>query len=302
MISIMSKKWARSAASAGGSSPRWARSAGSQRPARRPASAKAQDSLAEERRHFRRPAAGRWTASSSIPRSGKHPGVILWPDIAGLRERPKAMARRLAGAGLCGASSPTPITAAWPAQQFADFEDFAQRRRLPEGRPVDGEEARPKRSWRRQGSGRLARRRRTRSIPRKGIGTQGYCMTGGWTHHDRGGGARTGSRRHAASMAPGWSATIRHAPVNLLDDLAPDAQALIASPERRRARADRQGQAARGGREGRRSTLEIEVYDGDHGWTVLDSPVYDEARGRARLGQPAGDLQGGALSSGAQTK
>ena len=33
------------------------------------------------------------------PAKGRHPGVILWPDIAGLRDAKQAMARRLAAAG-----------------------------------------------------------------------------------------------------------------------------------------------------------------------------------------------------------
>ena len=33
------------------------------------------------------------------PKSGQHPGVILWPDIAGLRRSKKAMARALAAEG-----------------------------------------------------------------------------------------------------------------------------------------------------------------------------------------------------------
>lgn len=33
------------------------------------------------------------------PAKGKWPGVIMWPDIAGLREAMKIMARRLASAG-----------------------------------------------------------------------------------------------------------------------------------------------------------------------------------------------------------
>ena len=35
------------------------------------------------------------------PASGKHPAVILWPDIAGIREAKKIMARRLAAARCC---------------------------------------------------------------------------------------------------------------------------------------------------------------------------------------------------------
>jgi carboxymethylenebutenolidase len=33
------------------------------------------------------------------PKSGQHPGVIMWPDVAGLRDAYKTMATRLAGAG-----------------------------------------------------------------------------------------------------------------------------------------------------------------------------------------------------------
>ena len=33
------------------------------------------------------------------PGSGKHPGIVMWPDIAGVRDANKAMARRLAAAG-----------------------------------------------------------------------------------------------------------------------------------------------------------------------------------------------------------
>jgi len=33
------------------------------------------------------------------PARGRHPGVILWPDVGGLRDAMKAMGRRLAGAG-----------------------------------------------------------------------------------------------------------------------------------------------------------------------------------------------------------
>src|ERR1700761_9107613 len=33
------------------------------------------------------------------PAKGAHPGVVFWPDVAGLRDAKKVMARRLAGAG-----------------------------------------------------------------------------------------------------------------------------------------------------------------------------------------------------------
>ena len=38
------------------------------------------------------------------PAKGKHPAVILWPDVGGLRDAKMVMARRLAGAGALAAA------------------------------------------------------------------------------------------------------------------------------------------------------------------------------------------------------
>ena len=51
------------------------------------------------------------------------PAAILWPDIAGLREAKKAMARRLAGSGYA-VLVVNPYYRDAPAPQFADFADF----------------------------------------------------------------------------------------------------------------------------------------------------------------------------------
>ena len=111
------------------------------------------------------------------PTSGKHPAVIVWPDIAGLREAYKTMATRLAGAGYAvlvvnhyyrGAKAPVlDSLVAW---------------RTPEGqaklKPLIAEitaagtirDARAYVAWLdRQAEVDTARR----------IGTSGYCMTGG---------------------------------------------------------------------------------------------------------------------------
>ena len=55
------------------------------------------------------------------PASGRHPGVILWPDIAGLREAKKVMARRLAGSGY-SVLVPNPFYRSVAGEPFADFE------------------------------------------------------------------------------------------------------------------------------------------------------------------------------------
>ena len=57
------------------------------------------------------------------PAEGKHPGVILWPDIAGLRDAKKVMARRLASSGY-SVLVVNPFYRSAPAPQFKDFADF----------------------------------------------------------------------------------------------------------------------------------------------------------------------------------
>jgi carboxymethylenebutenolidase len=60
--------------------------------------ASAQGGLAESDVTFDAPG-GTMDAFFVHPAEGKHPAVIVWPDIAGLRVAFKAMGRRLADAG-----------------------------------------------------------------------------------------------------------------------------------------------------------------------------------------------------------
>src|SRR4029079_18727675 len=60
--------------------------------------AKAQGGLVENDVSFAAPG-GTMDAWFVHPAQGKHPAVIVWPDIAGLRDAFKIMGRRLAGAG-----------------------------------------------------------------------------------------------------------------------------------------------------------------------------------------------------------
>ena len=67
------------------------------------------------------------------------------------------------------------------------------------------------------------------------------------------------------------------APVNLLDNMAADAQALIAIGRDDDANDPDAKTHLRAAAERAAAKIEVEVYDGDHGWTVLDSPVYAES-------------------------
>ena len=62
----------------------------------------AQRSLPETEVTFDTPA-GKMDGFLVNPAEGKHPGIIVWPDIAGLRDSFMSMARRLAREGYSAA-------------------------------------------------------------------------------------------------------------------------------------------------------------------------------------------------------
>ena len=72
---------------------------------------------------------------------------------------------------------------------------------------------------------------------------------------------------------------------NLLDDLADDAKVLIAIARNDDERAPGDKDALRAAATAAGADVEIEVYDGDHGWTVLDSPVYAQAAAERAYGR-----------------
>ena len=110
----------------------------------------------------------------------------------------------------------------------------------------------------------------------RGIGNQGYCMTGGWTIVTAA--AVPGRVKAAASFhGGGLTGDDPMAPVNLFDDLADDARVLIAIAQNDDAQAPDAKTQLRAAADAAGLAAEIEVYPADHGWTVLDSPVYNQA-------------------------
>ena len=215
------------------------------------------------------------------PAKGKHPGVILWPDIGGVRDSFKAMARRLAGDGYAVLavnqyyrSSPAPVLAS-----FAEW-------RTPEGRaklqPMIA-------AITPDGITRDARAfvafldQQPAVDTARGIGTQGYCMGGPFAirtaaaSRDRIGGAAS---FHGANLV-----TDKPDSPHLLFASAKAAFLIaIAINDDERAPADKDTLAKAAAAAMR--PAEIEVYAADHGWCVPDSPVYDQAeadRAWARL-------------------
>lgn len=199
------------------------------------------------------------------------PAVILWPDIAGVREAKKMMARRLAGDGYA-VIVPNPYFRDVPANQFADFADFVAQKGFQKVAPwraklspeTIGREARALAAW-------LDAHRAVDT--RKGIGNQGYCMTGGYTIHSV---AAVPNRiKAAASFHGGGLASDK--PDSPHRKLIPGAGYLIAIARDDDAKQPAAKTMLREAADAAGAAAEIEVYPADHGWCVPDAPAYNAA-------------------------
>jgi carboxymethylenebutenolidase len=204
------------------------------------------------------------------PDEGKHPGVIFWPDIASIRESKRNMARRLAAQGYAVLVL-NPYYRDVTGEQFADFAAFIAQEGFAKVGPwrsrLDadsiGRDAVAASQW---------LDRQSMVDTDKGIGTQGYCMGGPFTVWSA---AAVPERIKAAASFHGGG-LVREgnpkSPHNLLDET--QAAFLIAvaqdddakDPEAKTIFAEAAEEAGRPAR--------VEVYEGDHGWTVPDSPAY----------------------------
>ncbi len=216
------------------------------------------------------------------PDSGSHPAVILWPDIASIREAKRNIARKLALAGHA-VLVVNPYYRDVTGEQFADFAAFI----ADDGFQKVG-------SWR----GELtpeAIMRDARAITdwldrqegvdqARGIGTQGYCMGGPFTVWTA---AAVPARVKAAASFHGGGLVRPDAPMSphkVLGDV--DAALLIAVAQDDDAEAPADKTTFADAAKAAGVDAIVTVYPGDHGWMVSDSPAYDTtaaARGEADL-------------------
>ena len=205
------------------------------------------------------------------PDQGKHPGVLIWPDIAGVRDAFKQMATRLAGQGYAVLvvnqyyrSSKLPVFSS-----FAEFRTEEGRAKIgpmraaitPEGTAADGAafvawlDAQPEVDTGKKG------------------GTTGYCMGGPYTFRTA---AAVPARVGAFASFHGGGLVTEDAtsPHRLLPQIKGAALICVAQndDERKPDAKDTLKQAALQAE----VPAEIEVYPAQHGWCVTDSPVYDE--------------------------
>jgi carboxymethylenebutenolidase len=208
------------------------------------------------------------------PASGSHPGVIVWPDILGLRPAFRVMGKRLAESGYAVLvvnpyyrMAKAPVVD--PGESFQD--ESTREKLLPLARALSPEtnvtDARAFVSWL---DGQPAV---NTSRP---IGTTGYCMGGPMTMRtaaavpDRigagasfhGGRLATDSPDSPHLLVPTMNASFLFAIAENDDEREPDAKNIL------RESFDAAGLDA-----------EIEVYEGAmHGWCAIDSRVYHEAQ------------------------
>jgi len=232
----------------------------------------ASPALAEESAAFETPD-GTMDGFFVHPASKPAPAVLLWPDIAGLREAKRRMARRLAGQGYAVFVA-NPYYRDVAGQQFEDFADFAGNDGFGKVKP-----------WRAKLDAEAIMRDATAAIgwldgqaavdTARGVGTQGYCMGGPftvWTAAAVPSRVRAAASFHGGGLVRGDDPMSPH---NLFGRT--EASYLIAIAQDDDAEAPENKDILREAARAAGRPAEIEVYAGDHGWTVPDAPAYVEA-------------------------
>ncbi|MFT5459900.1 MAG: carboxymethylenebutenolidase [Myxococcota bacterium] len=214
------------------------------------------------------------------PATGKHPGVLLWPDVAGLRPAYVEMGTRLAAAGYA-VFVVNPYYRSAKSPILAHFDEW----RTDEGRariaPMRGELTAE--AIARDGAAFVAWLDQQPEVDTaKKIGTQGYCMSGPFTL--RVGAAAPERVGVVASFHGGGLVTEGpDSPHHLFGTMKAAALIAIAQNDHERgpeAKGALESAAEKAGR-----TVELEVYPANHGWCALDSPVYDEAQAERAWGR-----------------
>lgn len=206
------------------------------------------------------------------PAQGKHPAIIMWPDIAGLRDAYEIMARTLAAAGYA-VLVPNPYYRSAKAPVLTSlsqwFDPAMQAKLKPMMALVDG----------------AAIARDTNAYvswldvqaevdTRRAMGVGGYCMGGSY------------AVRSAAAAPARIKAACSFHGAQLVTDKADSPHLLMAKTQAHYLFAIGQNDNAQHPEElgilraagGTDRPVEAEVYPADHGWCTVDSPNYDKAQ------------------------
>lgn len=205
------------------------------------------------------------------PASGKHPAILTWPDIAGLREAFKVMARRLAGEGYAVLVA-NQYYRSGKAPMFKDFADFQANSGFEKAGEMRKQltpdaimrDARAAIAW-------LDARDEVDTA--RGVGTNGYCMGGPFTVYSA---ASVPARVRAAASLHGGGLVKDddpQSPHKLLGETR--ASYLFAVAQNDDAKDPDAKTKLREAAKAAGRPAEVEVYPADHGWTVIDAPAYD---------------------------
>lgn len=204
------------------------------------------------------------------PAKGKHPAILLWPDVASLRPAYETMATRLAGAGYAVLvvnqyyrSAAAPIFAS-----FAEWRTEAGQAKLQPMRAA----LTPDAIMRDAGAFVDWLDGQSEVDTARKVGSAGYCMGGrfalctaaarpervGAAASFHGAGLVTDAPDSPHLLMPKMKAALLIAIAQNDDDAQPNAKDVLRAA----------AQAAN-------LPAEIEVYPAQHGWCTIDAPVYD---------------------------
>ena len=207
------------------------------------------------------------------PESGEHPGVLVWPDVAGLRDAYKTMATRLAGAGYA-VLAVNPYYRSSKLPVLSEFSEWRTDEGKAKIRPM--REALTPEGIAKDGAAFAAWLDQQKEVDKaKKLATTGYCMGGPFTFRTaaaapervgaiasfHGGGLVTDDASSPHALFPKMKAAALICVAENDDERDPKAKTTL-------------GQAA----EAAKVAAEIEVYPAKHGWCTIDSPVYDKAQ------------------------
>ena len=207
------------------------------------------------------------------PKNGAYPGVLMWPDVAGLRAAYEKMATRLASAGYAVLA----VNAYYRSSKLPVLTDFAEWR-TDEGRAkiAPMRKALTHEAITKDGAAFVAWLDAQNEVDtNKKIATTGYCMGGPFTFRTAAAvPARVGV---IASFHGGGLVTdAPTSPHALLSKIR--AAALICVAQNDDERQPEAKSELRKAAEAAGLPAEVEVYPAQHGWCTIDSPVYDEAQ------------------------
>ncbi|RYY29062.1 MAG: dienelactone hydrolase family protein [Sphingomonadales bacterium] len=203
------------------------------------------------------------------PTSGKHPAVLVWPDIFGLRPAFRQMADRLAMSGYA-VLTVNPFYRSFAAPALVEAGDRAAKF----GKAAEARKLLTPDAAMRDATTFVAFIDKQAEVDKKrGVGTTGYCMGGPLVMQTAAavpGRISAGGSFHGGGLA-----------AEPILALIPKMQAgfLIAIAENDDAKAPTDKDTVRAAMAAANRPAEIEVYAGTkHGWCPPDSEVYDQAQ------------------------